>query len=136
MKGGRCFLLAFARTMRVQLTSLHRQTDSHKSCQDCYRAKHQGAGNPDCRVHHQKMADGNTQLPLRRVSACPGNETYLPKDIPWLQAQASVARSLQAAQRSVSNQTRRGTRSASLVHLRCFAGVSPMLIGSTWEIHR
>ena len=68
--------------------SVRMQPDASAKWTDVPASTHNGAGGfsfADGHSEIKKWRDGNTKLAVRRAAPCPGNETYSPNDITWLQ---------------------------------------------------
>jgi prepilin-type N-terminal cleavage/methylation domain-containing protein/prepilin-type processing-associated H-X9-DG protein len=75
------------------LFSVRMQPDASARWTDVPASTHNGAGGfsfADGHAEIKKWRDGNTRMPVRRASPCPGNETYSPHDIPWLQERTTA----------------------------------------------
>jgi prepilin-type N-terminal cleavage/methylation domain-containing protein/prepilin-type processing-associated H-X9-DG protein len=73
--------------------SVRMQPDASAKWSDVPASTHNGAGGfsfADGHAEIKKWRDGNTLFPVRRASPCPGNETYSPTDMPWLQQRTSA----------------------------------------------
>lgn len=73
--------------------SVRMQPDSSAKWTDVPASTHNGAGGfsfADGHSEIRKWRDPNTQLPVRRASPCPGNETFSPNDIAWLQERTTA----------------------------------------------